>query len=111
MGIYNGFSELGVEISGIFAIIPISFCCCGRIFVMPSRLCLNSVHNTRGIINQSDATSNKRFGFLLTTYFYVIIYLPVSFCFPEIVLELKLTNSMFWQWQVGNKFMCDGIFV
>uniref|UniRef100_A0A0E0ANC8 Uncharacterized protein n=1 Tax=Oryza glumipatula TaxID=40148 RepID=A0A0E0ANC8_9ORYZ len=31
-----------------------------RIFVMPSRLCLNSVHNTRGIINQSDATSNKR---------------------------------------------------
>ncbi|KAF0895131.1 hypothetical protein E2562_006836 [Oryza meyeriana var. granulata] len=30
-----------------------------RIFVMPSRMCLNSVHNTKGILNQSNATSDQ----------------------------------------------------
>ncbi|XP_006650113.1 uncharacterized protein LOC102720777 [Oryza brachyantha] len=32
----------------------------GRIFVMPSRMCLSSVHNTKGIIHSSNATSEQR---------------------------------------------------
>ncbi|XP_006658885.1 uncharacterized protein LOC102707140 isoform X2 [Oryza brachyantha] len=33
-----------------------------RIFVMPSRMCLNSVHNAKGILNQSNAASDKSGG-------------------------------------------------
>ncbi|KAM0908881.1 hypothetical protein ACQ4PT_015157 [Festuca glaucescens] len=32
----------------------------GRIFVMPSRMCLSSVHNTKGIHQSSNATSKQR---------------------------------------------------
>ncbi|EEC75326.1 hypothetical protein OsI_11704 [Oryza sativa Indica Group] len=32
----------------------------GRIFVMPSRMCLSSVHNTKGILHSTNATSEQR---------------------------------------------------
>uniref|UniRef100_A0ACD5WRW6 Uncharacterized protein n=1 Tax=Avena sativa TaxID=4498 RepID=A0ACD5WRW6_AVESA len=33
-----------------------------RIFVMPSRMCLSSVHNTKGLLDSSNAASDQRWG-------------------------------------------------
>ncbi|KAM3364380.1 hypothetical protein ACQJBY_014618 [Aegilops geniculata] len=50
-----------------------------RIFVMPSRMCLSSVHNTKGIIDSSNATSNPRW--------------ETSYCAMESLYDIDLISK------------------
>lgn len=61
---------------------------------MPSRMCLSSVHNTKGILRLSNATSEQRF--LLLDHIYV------SVVFSLFKSEFECLKQVFCRWEESS---------
>ena len=88
-----------------------SYC---RTFVMPSRMCINPIHNNKGILHKlANATAEERllfWSFVLSVNFVDLIFTVfIFFVQKKVVFLLWIHNPrarVMWRWSINLPYSC-----